>query len=79
MIINGTTAGQHLFDDGYVVRWLAISDTGNISIWSAGLGVNKNPILGALNGWLGPNLFRGIGQENADKVRGCIKLRNTSC
>jgi hypothetical protein len=50
-----------------------------ISIWSAGLGVNSNIVTSFLNGWLGPNLFRTIGQNNADKVRGCIKLLSKDC
>ncbi len=71
MIINGTSKG-HMFHDGYVVRWLATDQAGNVTIWTAGAGTNSSPAMAALNTYLGKKLFVSIGTDNADLVKKCI-------
>ena len=68
LIINGTSPGHELHD-GYVVRWLSVSNAGNVSVWTACVGVNSSGAMQMFNQYGGAALFRGIGMQNAITVR----------
>jgi RHS repeat-associated protein len=79
MIINGTSDG-HIFNDGYVVRWLSVDAAGDVRIWTAGLGINTatpfkwlNEIIGDVNQVAGKQLFVNIGKENVQNVRAALQ------
>jgi filamentous hemagglutinin len=78
MIINGTSRG-HVFDDGFVVRWVAVDSIGNASIWTAGLGTNTNILYKWTNYFLGPSLFNDIGLQNKINVQCKLKSRSQGC
>jgi hypothetical protein len=79
IIINGTTKGKHILDDGFTIRWLATRSNGDVVLYTGGMGVNSNSALAYLNQHFGPNLFRTIGQDNRDKIQGCLRLRAKVC
>jgi RHS repeat-associated protein len=78
MLINGTSP-SHIFNDGYVVRWVAVDSIGNVAIWSAGYGTNSGSITRWANQIGGPMLFNDIGVQNKVKVQCNLKLRSFEC
>lgn len=74
MLINGTSPG-HVFNDGYVVRWVAIDSLGDVAIWSAGYGTNTGIGTRWANQIGGPMLFSKIGFQNKIHVQCNLGLR----
>lgn len=81
LLINGTDA-NHIFNDGYVVRWIAIDSLGNVNIWTAGYGTNITGLgrffdLAArwANQIGGQELFRQKGNENRINIQCKLGLR----
>lgn len=64
MVINGTSL-NHVFHDGYVVRWLSVNDSGIAQIWTYGRGVNTGFWTTVGNQYGGVSIFRWIGLKNA--------------
>jgi RHS repeat-associated protein len=72
MVINGTSP-RHIFDDGYVVRWLAVDDAGIAQIWTYGRGVNTSVWTTVGNQYGGEAIFRYIGIRNSAEANRKIK------
>jgi filamentous hemagglutinin len=81
-VINGTEPG-HMFDDGYIVRYINIDGNGNVTIATSGEGVNQawfGGLVGAnqvanTNATMGAPLFQAIGVANAAMVRSTLALQ----
>lgn len=72
MVINGTSPG-HVFDDGYVVRWLSVNDAGIAQIWTYGRGVNTGFPTSVANQYGGSAIFKLIGLRNSAEANKQVK------
>ncbi len=75
IIINGTSQ-DHILNDGYVIRWLAVDTSGDVRIWTFGVGVNTNTFTWALNQYEGPKIFQNIQKQNVSNIRQRLWLGN---
>jgi len=78
VIINGTTDGQHMLDDGYVMRWIGVDSQGAVRIYTYGEGVNKSwygipaSVMADFNATMGRGIFTNLGAQNQIEVRNTL-------
>ncbi|MGJ7495942.1 hemagglutinin repeat-containing protein [Variovorax sp. RT4R15] len=81
VVINGTNEGQHMLDNGYVMRWISTDSQGGVRIMTYGEGVNMSwygipgAVMGGVNTVLGPGIFTNLGVQNQIGVRDSLLNR----
>lgn len=82
VVINGTEANQHMFDNGYVMRWVSTDAKGDVRILTYGEGVNATwfgipgGVMGVINSTFGVPLFQLLGAQNQQSVQSVLDHQN---
>ena len=69
---------NHMFDNGYVMRWISVSNGGAVQILTYGEGVNHSwngvpgSVMGSLNEVLGVPIFLLLGMGNLQGVQNAL-------